>query len=90
MSDRWTILFTDLALKSLKKMDQANASLILGYLEKKLENCSNPRLFGNALSADHKGKWRYRVGDYRILCLLEDEKTLITVIAIGHRRDIYD
>ncbi len=60
-------------------MDQANASLILGYLEKKLENCTNPRFFGKALSADHKGKWRYRVGDYRI-----------TVIAIGHRRDIYD
>ena len=90
MSDSWTILFSDLALKTLKKMDQANASLILGYLEKKLKNCSNPRLFGKALSADHKGKWRYRVGDYRILCLLEDEKILITVIAIGHRKDIYD
>ncbi len=90
MSDRWTILFSDLALKTLKKMDQADASLILGYLEKKLENCSNPRLFGKALSADHKGKWRYRVGDYRILCLLEDENILIIVIAIGHRKDIYD
>jgi mRNA interferase RelE/StbE len=90
MSDRWTILFSDLALKTSKKMDQANASLILGYLEKKLVNCSNPRLFSKALSSDHKGKWRYRVGDYLILCLLEDEKILITVIAIGHRKDIYD
>ena len=89
MSHRWKLVFSDGALKTLKKMDRANALLILGYLEKKLENCSNPRLHGKALQANHKDKWRYRVGDYRILCLLEDEIILITVIAIGHRKDIY-
>ena len=64
-------------------MDKQTASLILGYIEKRLAGCDNPRAFGKPLVADHHGKWRYRIGDYRLLCLIEDEKILITVIAQG-------
>ena len=83
------VMFSDIALKKLKKMDKSVASLLIGYIEKKLEGCENPRLYGKPLTENHKGKWRYRVGDYRILALIEDEKVLITVIEIGHRREIY-
>lgn len=89
MSQEWRVEFSDVALRSLKKLDKQTAALILGYIEKKLENCENPRVFGKALIANHQGKWRYRVGDFRILCLLEDDRIIITVIEIGHRRDIY-
>lgn len=44
----------------------------------------NPRSFGKPLVANHKGKWRYRIGDYRLLCLIEDDKVIITDIEIGH------
>lgn len=89
MTAKWKVLISDIALKTLKKLDKTTASLILGYIEKRLVNCQDPRAFGKPLVANHKVKWRYRIGDYRILCLIEDEKITITVIEIGHRKDIY-
>ena len=89
MKKQWHIEFSDHALRSLKKLDKTTASLIIGYIEKNLVNCDNPRSLGKPLVSNHKGKWRYRVGDYRLLCFIEDQKVLIVVIEIGHRSDIY-
>lgn len=86
----YTVRFSDAALKKLKKIDRYQAALLVGWIEKNLMNCSNPRSQGKALVANHKDKWRYRVGDYRILALIEDEEIIITMIDVGHRRDIYE
>ena len=86
----WQVVISDIALKELKKLGKQTASLIVGYIEKRLVDCKDPRAFGKSLAASHSGKWRYRIGDYRLLCLIDDEKNLVTVIALGHRRDIYD
>ena len=86
----WQAVISDIALKQLKKLDKQAASLIVGYIEKRLVDCKDPRAFGKSLTASHSGKWRYRIGDYRLLCLIDDEENLVTVIALGHRRDIYD
>ena len=75
--------------KTLSKLDKYTQTIILNWIEKNLEGCNNPRLFGKPLSHDRKGQWRYRVGDYRIITLIQDNKLIILVIAIGHRRDIY-
>ena len=83
------IVFSDIALKQLRKLDRPVAALLVGYMEKNLEGCTDPRRLGKALTADHRGKWRYRVGDYRILAWIEDDRVLITVIEIGNRKDIY-
>ena len=85
----YKVEFSDIALKKLKKMDRPIAALIIGYIEKNLVNCENPRAFGKALVGNQKDKWRYRVGDYRLLTLIEDDKVIITVIEIGHRKDVY-
>ncbi|QDH21623.1 type II toxin-antitoxin system RelE family toxin [Saccharibacillus brassicae] len=85
----YTVRFSDAALKKLKKIDRYQAALLIGWIEKNLVNCSDPRSLGKALVANHRGKWRYRIGDYRILALIEDEEIIITIIDIGHRRDIY-
>ena len=85
----YKVEFSDIALKKLKKLDRPIAALIIGYIEKNLINCENPRALGKALVGNHKDKWRYRVGDYRLLTLIEDDKVIITVIEIGHRKDIY-
>ncbi len=82
--------FSKEALKQLKKMDVANASLILGWIRKNLENCDNPRIHGKGLTANRSGQWRYRVGDYRIIAEILDDKVIILVLNIGHRRDIYN
>ncbi len=86
----YRVELTDLALKQLKKMDKHTASLILGWIRKNLEGCSDPRQHGKGLTANRSGQWRYRVGNYRILAEIEDEKITILVLAIGHRSEIYN
>lgn len=85
----WTVEYTKAALKQLKKMDRFDARLILSWIEKNLEGCSDPRAHGKGLTANRSGEWRYRVGDYRVLCTLEDDRLIVQVFTIGHRRDVY-
>lgn len=85
----YKVYYSEKALKQLKKMDKQVAKLIVAYVRKNLENCSDPRLIGKSLQGNLSDKWRYRVGNYRILAKIEDEKVMICIIEIGHRRDIY-
>ena len=86
----YRVEFTERALKDFKKLDRHTAALILGWVRKNLENCENPRQHGKSLSANRSGQWRYRVGDYRLLAEIEDNKITILILNVGHRRDIYD
>ena len=86
----YKVRFSERAKKDLKKMDKHTAALILGWIRKNLENCENPRAHGKALTSNLSGTWRYRVGDYRLLALIEDETITILILNIGHRREIYD
>ena len=86
----YKVEFTKRALKDLKKLDRHTAALILGWIRQTLENCENPRSHGKGLTANRSGEWRYRVGDYRILAQIDDNKIIILLLNIGHRRDIYD
>lgn len=83
------VVFTETAKKQLKKMDRYTASLILGWLRKNIEGCADPRRHRKGLSANRSGRWRYRVGDYRILAEIQDEKVVVLVLGIGHRKEIY-
>ncbi len=86
---KYHVEFAKSVLKQLKKMDKAEAALIIGWIRKNLENCDNPRVHGKGLTANRSGQWRYRVGDYRIIAEILDDKVVILVLNIGHRRDIY-
>lgn len=77
------------AKKDLKKLDIRTSTLIINWLRKNLEGCSNPRLHGKPLVCNHTGKWRYRVGDYRIIADILDDKIIILVLSVGHRREVY-
>jgi mRNA interferase RelE/StbE len=63
--------------------------MIIAWVSKHLDQCDNPRLFGKGLSDDKKGLWRYRIGDYRLLCHLMDDRLIILVVDVGHRKEIY-
>ena len=82
--------FSKAALKELKKMDKYNASMILGWVRKNLEGCEDPRQHGQGLTANRSGQWRYRVGDYRLLAEIQDDRIIILILNIGHRSDIYN
>ncbi|MBR0427235.1 MAG: type II toxin-antitoxin system RelE/ParE family toxin [Clostridia bacterium] len=87
---KFRIVFTERAKKQLKKLDKYTASLIIGWLEKNLEDCENPRIHGKALVENKSGQWRYRIGDYRVICEIQDDEIIVLVLEVGHRREIYD
>ena len=76
--------------KTLAKMDRFTRRILFEWIDKNLEGCVDPRIHGKPLSANRAGQWRYRVGDYRIIADIQDAKLVILVIAIGHRRDVYE
>lgn len=82
------VVYTAKALKSLEKLDKTQVRLIVSWIEKNLINCSNPRFIGKHIKGD-LADWRYRVGNYRLLCHIIDDTITIEVINIGHRKDIY-
>lgn len=83
------VAFTKEALKSLKKLDKGIARLITSWIRKNLEGCTDPRAHGKGLVANRSGQWRYRIGDYRLLCEIQDEQIPVLILEIGHRREIY-
>ena len=85
----YQVLFSDMALKELKKLDKHTALLITAWIRKNLEGCTNPRSQGKGLTDNLSGQWRYRIGDYRIIADISDETITILVLSIGHRKDVY-
>ena len=81
--------YSKTALKQLKKMGRFDARLIMSWIGRNLEGCTNPRAHGKGLTANRSGGWRYRVGDYRILCTIQDEMLVVEVFAVGHRSRVY-
>jgi mRNA interferase RelE/StbE len=73
----------------LRKLNRSVQNRLLDWLFERIEGCKNPRHFGEPLRGDFDSLWRYRVGDYRILCEIHDQKLIVLALAIGHRRDIY-
>ncbi len=86
----YKLAFTERAKKDLKKIDKHIASLIIGWLEKNIEGCKDPRIHGKGLVGDKSGQWRYRIGDYRAICEIKDAEVIVLVLQIGHRKEIYE
>lgn len=82
--------YTERALRELKKMDAYTRRMLVSWIGKNLDGCEDPRAHGKALSSNRKGQWRYRIGDYRLICLIEDERLVILALPVGHRREVYD
>lgn len=86
----WNVEFKDTAKRQLQKLDRQWQCAILDYLEDEIAPLADPRSRGKALTGDKRGLWRYRVGDYRVICDIQDENLLILALTIGHRREVYD
>lgn len=89
MGKTFNVQITETAQKQLHKLDHQTFTIITNWLTKNLENCENPRLHGKPLTANHSGKWRYRIGDYRVIAKIDDGQVIILVLEVGHRREIY-
>ncbi len=77
----WRIEFLPVAEKELAKFDQPTAQRILAFLDQRVRSASDPRAIGKALIGKEFGKfWKYRVGDYRLICSIEDHRVLVTAV----------
>ncbi len=84
----WTIEVSERALRSLRKMDKQIARRVRDELLE-IAKLEDPRSRGKVLTGNLAGVWRYRIGDYRILCDIEDGRLVILVIDVAHRREVY-
>jgi mRNA interferase RelE/StbE len=86
----WSIELSAGAERELDKLDPPDARRILKFLSERVARLENPRSIGEALHGSRLGEfWEYRVGDYRLICSIEDQRLLVLVLRIGHRREIY-
>lgn len=87
---KYKVEYTERAIKSLRKLDKHTRKLIVAWIDKNLVDCENPRVHRKGLVQNRSGEWRYRVGDYRIICEIKEKEIVILVLEIGHRREIYE
>ena len=85
----WKIDYTITAKKQLLKLDKQHAQRIVEFMDERVAAAGNPREQGKALTGPLENFWRYRVGDFRIICDIQDGKLTVLVVKVGNRRDIY-
>ncbi|MDR2883621.1 MAG: type II toxin-antitoxin system RelE/ParE family toxin [Deferribacteraceae bacterium] len=85
----WILEYSDKARKQLRKLDPTQQKIILSWMNKNISGSKNPRIHGKGLTSNHSGEWRYRIGDYRVLCDIQDDKLIVLAFHIEHRNKVY-
>jgi mRNA interferase RelE/StbE len=85
----WTASFDPRALKELEKLDRMAQRRIVKFLQERVLRGADPRDLGKAMAGDKAGLWRYRVGDYRLICCIDDELDLVLVLRVANRKEAY-
>ena len=75
--------------KEFRKLDRYTQKMLKAWIIKHLEGCEDPRSFGKGLTANRTGQWRYRIGDYRMICYINNNELIILALSIGHRKEVY-
>ena len=76
--------------REFKKLDRYTQRMIKAWIDKNLVDCSDPRQHGKGLTANRSDHWRYRIGDYRLICEIRDSELVILALTVGHRREVYE
>ena len=85
----WTIEYADPAKQQLRKLDRQVARRVLDFMDERVVGLEDPRSTGKALTGPLGAFWRYRVGDCRVICDIQDGALRVLVVQVGHRREIY-
>lgn len=86
---KYSVETTDRFDREFKKLDRYTQRMIKAWIEKNLVGCENPRQHGKGLTANRSGQWRYRIGDYRLICEIKDNELVILALSVGHRKEVY-
>ena len=76
--------------KEFRKLDKYTQKIIRAWINKNLLGCIDPKQHGKGLTANRSGQWRYRIGDYRLICEIKENELIILALTVGHRRDVYE
>lgn len=76
--------------REFRKLDRYTQRMIKSWIDRNLDGCEDPRRHGKGLTANRSGQWRYRIGDYRLICQIEDNELVILALTVGHRREVYE
>jgi mRNA interferase RelE/StbE len=87
---RWRVEFDRDAAKELRNLGEPARRTILRYLRGRIATADDPRRFGKPLAGELTGLWRYRVGDYRLVVTFEDDRLIVLILRVAHRREVYD
>ncbi len=87
---KWSVRFNKIAQKHFEKLDKQAQKQIQKFLRERLLPSPNPRLLGKALVGNYADFWRYRVGDYRVICKIEESEFVVLVVRVAHRKEVYD
>jgi mRNA interferase RelE/StbE len=86
----YNVELSESAERELGKLDTSHAKRILKFLHQRVAKLDDPRSIGEALHGSRLGEfWKYRVGDYRLICKIEDDRLIVLVLRLGHRKEIY-
>lgn len=86
----WRVEFDTRAAKELRSLDPPVRERIVRFLRERIAGSEDPRRLGRPLKGQSVPLWRYRVGPYRLVCTIEDDRLVVLVVRVGHRREIYD
>ncbi|VAW54955.1 RelE/StbE replicon stabilization toxin [hydrothermal vent metagenome] len=85
----WIVEWDEAAVKELRKLDKQIQREILLYFRERIATDDDPKRLGKGLSHDKAGLWRYRLRDYRMICNIEDDRLIVLVLRVGHRKKVY-
>lgn len=85
----WRVEINRSAEKQIQKLSRTAQESIVRFLRERVQTADNPRQWGKPLHGDKGGLWRYRVGVYRLICDIQDERVTVLVVSVGHRKDVY-
>jgi len=88
--NNWVYEFDPRALKEISRLGREHQRRILSFLDDRIAGGEDPRRFGKPLRYELADLWRYRIGDYRVICRIEEKRLIVMVVKVSHRRDVYD
>ncbi len=90
MQKKYEVELSERFQKEFRKLDKYTQKIIRSWMNKNLVDTENPKVHGKGLTTNRKGQWRYRIGDYRLICHIDDGKLIVLALSIGHRSIVYD
>ena len=85
----WKLEYSDRARKQLYKLSHTQCAIILSWMDKNIDGCENPRDHGKGLTTERSGEWRYRIGDFRVLCEKQDDRLVVLAFKVEYRSKVY-